>query len=236
MLSAVRQWYKRDHEAEQKQWLEWDNYIANAVKSIPSVTTQVHMPGDDLSNRAPTLSIHWDAVKVGITGAELAGKLDKDTPRILVDGGAGHRPDVMDSSISIMPYMMQPGDYKIVAETITKYLHNPGHFENPPTYAGSTASLAGTWNVSIHYVRGVGQQQFFLKQDGKMLSGEQKGELFNAPLHGQVDADHVMLKSVMRPNGYYVQYTFTGIVSGNSFSGDVNLGEYGNATFTATKA
>jgi hypothetical protein len=69
-----------------------------------------------------------------------------------------------------------------------------------------------------------------------MLSGEQKGELFNATFHGQVDADHVMLNSVMRPNGYYVKYTFTGVVSGNSFSGDVNLGEYGDATFTATKA
>ena len=53
MLAAVRQWYKRDHEAEQKTWLEWDNYIANAVKDIPSVTTQVNMPDADLSNRAP---------------------------------------------------------------------------------------------------------------------------------------------------------------------------------------
>ena len=236
MLAAVRRWYKRDHEAEQKQWLEWDNYIADAVKSIPSVTTQVHMPGDDLSNRAPTLSIYWDAAKVGITGAELADKLDKGTPRILVDGGAGHRPDMMDSSISIMPYMMQPGEYEIVARTVAKYLRNPGHFENPPTCAGPAASVAGTWNVSIHYVRGVGQQQFILKQDGKVLSGEQKGELFNAPFHGQVEVDQVTLKSVMRPNGYYVQYTFTGVVSGNSFSGDVNLGEYGDATFTATKA
>ena len=66
MLAAVRQWYKRDHEAEQKTWLEWDNYIANAVKDIPSVTTQVNMPDADLSNRAPTLTIRWDAAKVGI--------------------------------------------------------------------------------------------------------------------------------------------------------------------------
>ena len=71
MLAAVQQWYKRDHDAEQKQWLEWDNYIAAAVKDIPSVTTQIKMPDEDLSNRAPTLTYslgrkqgrhHWHRV------------------------------------------------------------------------------------------------------------------------------------------------------------------------------
>jgi uncharacterized pyridoxal phosphate-dependent enzyme len=236
MLAAVRMWYKRDHDAEQKQWLAWDNYIADAVKDVPSVTTEVHMPDEDLSNRAPTLSIHWDAAKVGITGTELVEKLDQGTPRILVAGGQGSRPDKMASSVGIMPYMMQPGDYKIVAETISKYLRNPGHYDNPPVYTGPTANLAGIWNVTINYVRGVGEQQFILQQDGNTLSGEQKGEIFNADFHGKVDADHVMLKSVMAANGYQVPFTFSGVVAGNHFSGDVKLGEYGAATFTATKA
>jgi uncharacterized pyridoxal phosphate-dependent enzyme len=236
MLAAVRQWYKRDHEAEQKQWLEWDNYIADAVKNIPSVTTQVKMPDEDLSNRAPTLTIHWDATKVGITGTELVEKLDKGAPRILVAGGHGSRPDKMASLLGIMPYMMQPGDYKIVAETISKYMRNPGHYENPPVYTGTTANLAGAWNVSIQYVRGVGEQQFILQQDGDTLVGEQKGEIFNATFKGKVDADHVTLTSVMAANGYEVPFVFTGVVAGNRFSGDVKLGEYGAATFTATKA
>jgi uncharacterized pyridoxal phosphate-dependent enzyme len=235
MLAAVRQWYKRDHEAEQKQWLEWDNYIANALKDIPSVTTQIRMPDEDLSNRAPTLSIHWDATKVGITGTELVEKLDKGTPRILVTGGQGRRPDMMNSSIGIMPYMMQPGDYKIVADAISGYLRKPGHFDNPPTVTGPIANLAGTWDVLINYVRGVGQQQFILQQNGNVLSGDQKGELFSATFEGKVDADHVTLRSIMHANGYQVPYNFTGVVAGNSFSGDVKMGEYGTATFTAKK-
>src|ERR1700733_9215366 len=236
MLAAVRQWYKRDHEAEQRTWLEWDNYIANAVKDIPSVTTQVNMPDADLSNRAPTLTIRWDAAKVGITGTELVEKLDKGTPRILVAGGHGSRPDKMASSVGIMPYMMQPGDYKTVAETISKYMRNPGHFENPPVYTGAPAQVAGTWNVEIQYVRGVGEQQFILQQDGTKLSGDQKGEIFNATFEGKVDADHVVLSSVMHANGYQVPFVFTGVVAGGHFSGDVKMGEYGAATFTATKA
>jgi hypothetical protein len=132
--------------------------------------------------------------------------------------------------------MMQPGDYKIVAETISKYLRNPGHYENPPVYTGPTANLAGAWNVTINYVRGVGEQQFILRQEGSTLSGEQKGEIFHAVFQGKVDADHVVLASVMPANGYEVSFVFTGIVSGDHLSGDVQLGEYGTATFTATRA
>lgn len=236
MLAAVREWYKRDHDAEQKQWLDWDNHIADTLKDIPSLTTKVNMPDEDLSNRAPTLSINWDAAKVGITGTELVEKLGAGTPRILVTGGQGRRPDMMESSIGIMPYMMQPGDYKIVADTISGYLRNPGHFDNPPTYTAPMAKLAGTWNVTINYVRGTGKQQFILQQEGTALSGNQKGEIFNAALKGKVDADHLMLHSVMQANGYQVPYTFSGVVAGDSMSGDVKMGEYGAATFIAKKA
>jgi uncharacterized pyridoxal phosphate-dependent enzyme len=236
MLAAVTQWYQRDHDAEQKQWLEWDQYIADAVKDIPSVTTKINMPDADLSNRAPTLEIRWDANKVGITGTELVEKLDKGTPRILVAGGHGSRPDKMDSSLGIMPYMMQPGDYKTVAEAISKYMRNPGHFENPPVYTGSPVNVAGTWNVSIQYVRGVGEQQFILEQQATKVTGKQKGEIFNADFDGKVEANHVTLTSMMAANGYEVPFHFTGVVEGNRFSGDVKMGEYGSATFTATKA
>jgi uncharacterized pyridoxal phosphate-dependent enzyme len=235
MLAAVRQWYKRDHAMEQKQWLAWDTYIANALNGIPSLTTEIHMPGDDLSNRAPTMTIRWDAAVVGITGTELVENLDNGAPRVLVSGGNGHRPDAMASSIEIMPYMMQPGDYKVVAAALGMHLRAPGHFENPPAYTGAAASLAGTWHVAISYVRGVGHQELHLKQDGETISGEQKGEIFSVPVHGTVKADHVTLKSMMRPGSYYLPYVFKGIVAGNTFAGDVAMGEYGNATFTATK-
>jgi len=236
MLAAVRMWYKRDHTADQKQWLAWDQHIAEALQGISSLTTHIEMPTEDLSNRAPTLTIRWDASKVGITGKELVTKLDQDTPRILVVGGEGNRPDHMASSIGIMPYMMQPGDYKVVADAISQHLRNPGHFDNPPTYPGATAQLAGRWNVVISYHRGIGHQQFVLQQSGNSLTGEQKGEIFNAVLHGMVEADYVTLSSVMKTNGYQVPFTFTGVVSGETISGAVKMGEYGAATFNATKA
>ena len=165
--------------------------------------------------------------RLGSRGTELVERLDKGTPRILIAGGRGRRPNMMSSSIGIMPYMMQPGDYKIVAESISKYMRNPGHFENPPVYTGATANLAGTWNVTIKYVRGIGQQQFVLEQSGTTVSGQQKGEIYNATFKGNVEADHVTLMSVIHAGGYEVPYTFAGVVSGNTFAGGVKMGEYG---------
>jgi seryl-tRNA(Sec) selenium transferase len=235
MLAAVRQWYKRDHEAEQRRWLDWDNSIARALQDIPSLTTHVEMPGDDLSNRAPVLTIRWDGAVVGITGAELIEKLDKGTPRIAVGGGEGHRPDAMKSAIEIMPYMMQPGDHLVIAEVIGRYLRHPDPVESPSRSSEATADLSGTWNVSIDYVRGVGHQQFVLRQQDRTVEGEQHGEIFSAALHGRIEGKDVTLRSMMRPSSYYLPYVFTGKCTGNTLSGDVTMGEYGSGRFVATR-
>ncbi|MGI4854279.1 MAG: hypothetical protein ACRYF4_09570 [Janthinobacterium lividum] len=236
MLAAVRMWYQRDHDAEQKQWLAWDQHIADALKGIPSLTAEVEMPTDDLSNKAPLLNIKWDAAQVGITGTELVAKLDAGSPRVLVMGGEGKRPDSMASSITIMPYMMQPGDYKTVADVLSKALRNPGTFSNPSISSAPDANIAGTWNVTIDYSVGKGKQQLTLNQNGTAVTGKQAGEIFSTDMRGKVQGDHVELRSSMPANGSTINFTFTGTVSGNNYSGDVTLGEYGKATFKAVKA
>ncbi len=236
MLAAVREWYKRDHVAEQAQWLAWDNEIGTALNGIPSLTTAVEMPTADLSNRAPLLHIKWDGAAVGITGTELAAALDAATPRVLVMGGDGKRPDNMASSITIMPYMMQPGDAAIVGKSISHLLRNPGQHSNPSVPTGPTQQVAGTWNAVITYPQGVGHQQFVLQQFDAALTGTQKGEIFNAQFKGKVVANQIELNSDMAASGYNVPFHFSGTVQGQNMSGTVKMGEYGSATFLATKA
>ncbi len=109
MLTAVEMWTKRDHKAEWNTWKEWLASIEAKVKPLPSVTTEYLMP-EDLSNHAPRLRIKWDGNALKITGTELAETLDAGTPRIQFDESSGTRPDHMESSLTIMPYMMMPGD------------------------------------------------------------------------------------------------------------------------------
>jgi uncharacterized pyridoxal phosphate-dependent enzyme len=235
MLAAVCEWYKRDHAAEQREWRSWLEHIESRVKGLPSVTTEYLEP-EDLSNRAPRLRIRWDANQLKITGTELEERLDKGTPRILIGGATGRRPDKMQSSIVIMPYMMGPGEDRIVADAIYEGLTHPGHYENPVIPQGAPVQIAGNWAVEIKYTRGVGGQRFTLQQDGDQLTGMQAGEIYQAALKGVMHADHVELTSNMAVSGNSIPWTFLGVASGNNMSGTVHMGEYGDATWTAVKS
>ncbi len=235
LLAAVRQWYKRDHAAEQQQWLSWLQHIESRVSKLPSIKTEYLQP-QDLSNRAPSLRIHWDANTLKITGTEMIARLDAGTPRILIDGGVGTRPTHMASSVTIMPYMMDAGDERVIADAIYEGLTKPGHYENPVIPSGTPAEVHGKWAVSIQYSRGVGAQHFTLEQNANAITGLQKGELYQAPLEGMIHADQIELKSSMEVSGNSVPWTFIGKVHDNTMSGTVHLGEYGQAEWTAMRS
>jgi len=235
LLAAVRQWYKRDHAAEQREWLSWLQHIESRVKGLPSVTTEYLQP-EDLSNRSPRLRIHWDANALKITGTELYARLDAGTPRILVDGGTGVRPTNMASTLTIMPYMMDPGEDRIIADAIYEGLTKPGHYDDPVIPTGTPAQVQGQWSVAIQYSRGIGEQRFTLEQSSNDLIGVQQGELYKATLKGVIHADQIELRSTMEVSGNSVPWTFKGSVQGNSMNGTVHLGEYGEATWKATRA
>lgn len=236
LLAAVRQWYKRDHAAEQAQWLAWMQHIADKLKGIPNVTADVLPAQQDLSNRCATLRVHWDATKVGITGTELSARLDTGNPRIALLGAQGHRPDMMESSIGVTSYMMEAGQEKIIADALYEALTKPGSHPNPSMPAGAPASIQGTWAVTIHYLRGTGEQKFVLEQQGNDVTGEHHGEIYNATFKGQIHGDQLELRSIMPVAGNPLHCNFKGTVSGGNISGTVNMGEYGDAQWSAVRA
>jgi len=235
ILAAVQTWYKRDHAAEQKMWRSWLNNIENRLKGLPSTSFAYHEP-EDLSNHAPMLQIKWDANTLKITGTELAAKLFDGTPRIAVGGSRGRRPDMMDSSVTIMPYMMDPGDEKIIADAIYESLTKPGHYENPVIPTGEPAKVQGDWAVTINYPRGTGEQKFSLQQSGNDVTGNHIGEIYKATFKGTIHANQLELHSGMAVGGNTIMWTFKGKVEGNEVAGTVNMGEYGDATWKAIRA
>ena len=123
LLAAVRQWYKRDHAAEQRQWLSWLQHIEARVKALPSVTTEYLQP-EDLSNKAPRL-----AHQLGCNATQDHWHGTRCTSRCRHSAHPGrwrhraHVPIRMASSITIMPYMMDPGEDQIVADAIYDGAH-----------------------------------------------------------------------------------------------------------------
>ena len=213
-----------------------DGTCAGAPEGYVNGLTFSYLEPEGLSNRATRLRIDWDAAEVGITGNELEKRLNDGSPRIMTEPSTGHRPDMMASHITLMPYMMNAGDEKVLADALLKILSNPGHYENPPVPTGALAQVGGTWAVTIRYTCGLGEQHFTLKQDGGTLTGDHKGEIYNASMKGTVRGDQVKLQSAMPVGGNAIRWAFEGTVRGNSMSGNVNMGEYGPATFTAVRA
>jgi uncharacterized pyridoxal phosphate-dependent enzyme len=236
LLAAVRQWYKRDHDAEQARWNVWMQHIADRVKGIPSLTAEVTPAQADLSNRCPTVRIQWDAAKVGITGTEVAARLDAGTPRIVLAGPQGRRPDMMQSSIGVTSYMLDAGEEKIIADALYEILTKPGTYADPKVPSGPPASVKGTWGVTIQYLRGTGDQKFILEQKENEVTGEHHGEIYDAKFEGAVHGDQIELHSVMPVAGNPVRCNFKGVVQGNNMSGTVNMGEYGEANWSAVRA
>jgi L-seryl-tRNA(Ser) seleniumtransferase len=234
MLTAVDMWTKRDHQREWDEWMSWLNHISEKVKTIDGVTTRVHQP-ESLSNHAPVLVVEWDGARLGITGDEVYKHLLDTDPRIILASGRGSRSHDMRSSISVMPYMMMPGDDKIAADRIYATLKTPPSPEPKPESSGAPANIAGVWDVEMEYKRGTAHHSLALEQNGTTVTGTHRGEYLHGDLHGGVAGDLIHFRSVQRIEGTELFYNFSGHASGDQMSGTVGLGEYGEARWTARR-
>lgn len=235
MLAAVEVWVKRDHDAEWRQWEAWLDQIATSVKRMDGVTTRVGQPNEGLSNRTPHLKIQWDGDKLGITGQELSKILLDTEPRIVLAGSSGRRPDNMASSVTVVAYMMMPGDAKVVAERLYAVLSKPPRFEAPAPAQPPAVTVAGQWVARLEFGRGSASHNIVLEQDGAKLTGTHYAEFDSGDLNGTVSGNTVRFQSGYRIQGQRLSHAFTGTVDGDKMAGTVNLGEYGETTWTAER-
>jgi D-glucosaminate-6-phosphate ammonia-lyase len=225
---------KRDHKAEWAQWESWLKHIDTSVAKVAGVSTEFLLP-EDLSNRAPQLRIHWDAAATGITGKEVEEILLKGRPRIVLAGSTGVRPDQMASSVTIMPYMMMPDDYKIAAQALYAVLSKPPKIDTPQRPAQEPAFIAGEWSVHIEYTRSASTHKLTIDQLNNVLTGTHNGETLSGALHGSIYGNEARFTSSHKIEGTSINYTFRGTATANNMSGVVSLGEYGQANWTATR-
>ena len=236
MLMAVEMWVKRDHEAETKLWTSWLEHISRRVSAIDGVTTSVTQPAG-LSNRTPSLRVRWDQQKIAVSGEAVNKTLFDTAPRITTagggGGGAGATPT--STSISITPYMMVPGDEKIVADRLFAILSMPPA-QQTTAPAAPAGDLSGQWDVSIDYLAGSSRHVFYIRQRGSALDGSHRGDFVSRDLVGTIDGDTVRIRSsYTEQNGDSLQFTFFGKLAGEQMAGTLDMGEYLGAKWTATR-
>lgn len=234
LLAAVEMWVRRDHDAEWKTWESWLDEIASKVKDVPGVTTEVLQPRG-LSNRSPRLAIRWDGRKMGISGDELYQKLYAGDPRIVLAGSTGDRRHPVDSSATVMPWQLQPGEAGIVAAEIHRALTSPRNGSANSKAAAPETDISGQWDVEMLFVSMTAKHRFVFEQDGGNLLGTHAGETTQGDLKGWIEGAEIQFRSAQPLEGAGIHFAFMGKVSGNSMAGEVDLGEYGTARWSARR-
>ena len=96
-------------------------------------------------------------------------------------------------------------------------------------------NLNGEWNVRIQFLSGEAQHSLRFEQEGTTLSGTYRSQYGAEPLQGTVHGNVVQIQTNIRYEGQGVEYRFEGIINGDEIQGDLDLGEYWQASWKAKK-
>jgi uncharacterized pyridoxal phosphate-dependent enzyme len=239
LLAAVEAWTKRDHDAEFNEWTQWMKNIAGRLESVQGVKAEIRQP-EGLSNHTPSLSIRWDTQQIGISGEEVSKTLLEGEPRIALNAGGGRRRGANSpqtaTGVSIIAYNMKTGEDKVVAERLHEVLSKAAGKKLERDETPAAANVTGEWDVAIEFAAGKGSHRFYLAQDGSAIRGTHQGEFVTRDLAGNVAGPNLKFTSAVgEEHGAALTYTFTGTVNGDSMAGDLDMGEYLGAKWSAQR-
>jgi L-seryl-tRNA(Ser) seleniumtransferase len=114
MLVALEMFMNRDQDAQWKEWEKRVKTVADAVKPLPSVTTEQWVP--EVANHVPHLRIRWDQSQIKLKPAEVTKLLREGKPSI--------EPSPMGdaNTLVIGVWMLEPGEAEIVARRVKEIL------------------------------------------------------------------------------------------------------------------
>jgi L-seryl-tRNA(Ser) seleniumtransferase len=118
LLTAVELYLSQDHEAQRRERTEMLDRLADKLKGLPTVHTEL-VPNGDLSH-SPRLSIQWDEARLGLTVAQMVERLQTGKPSIEASNMATYRPAW--KGLGILPHNLQPGEELIVARRVSEIL------------------------------------------------------------------------------------------------------------------
>lgn len=177
----------------------------------------------------PALNISWDPSQVTLTAGEVGRLLLDGEPRIMTHAsGEGH-------SFLLRPVAMKPGEYEVVARRLHEVFASAPKQGKARAIEPPSLNITGAWDVEIQYEVGSARHQLFLAADGNRITGTHLGWAYQGDLNGEINGGRVRFRSTLPADGNTLSYTFTGTASAQGISGDVLMGEYGLAKWSARR-
>lgn len=234
MLTAVEMWFKRDHAKEWASLLSRLEPIAKRLQTIYGVKVTVHEP-EGRSNKTPSLFVEWDMANIPLTGYDMEQLLWNGYPRIAVSGAGSFLPfpPNLRPNISINISQLNKGEEKVISDRVYEILSSP---PKASTAEGEPASnIAGEWDLEIKFAAVISQQTLVFEQQKNELRGTHTASYGSRQLKGTIHGNNILIRSSYTKQGVRLNFEFTGEVKGDTMGGQVSLGEYGMAGWTATK-
>ncbi|MBL8179539.1 MAG: aminotransferase class V-fold PLP-dependent enzyme [Bryobacterales bacterium] len=221
----------RDLQAEYRMWESWYKQISDEITKIDGVKTRPIGPAG--ASPFPVLEVSWDSNKIGILGEEVHEKLLNGSPRIMSHAGGES------TSFVIRAVAMRPDQVPHVARRLSEVFRAAP--KGPVNTGGSpsTSDLTGVWEVELKFASGSANHSLtFDPPKGKpgALRGLHIGQSARNRFRGALKGNQVVIQSQLQLEGMHVTYRFSGNVQGDTISGDLSLGEFGNGVFSAKRA
>lgn len=236
MLAAVESWVEMDHKKEMETWVSWLEYIGKQATTVKGVTYRIRMPEPKLIHHVtPYLFITWKANELHVTGQEVSEELGNTFPRVAVAIYKDDK-DANLTGISLVGYMMVPGDEQLAASRIKEVIARKRSPKSVQSMLAPTVNMLGRWDMEVEFYNSLDKQQLFIdSQEGNYFSGLQKSDFSEREINGTIEGDKVIMQSTWVVPGDRIQTTFRGKLIGESLSGEIDMHEYLSAKFIAKR-
>lgn len=114
LIVALERYLERDHEADLARWEAQAKYLVEQLSDFPGVDVLYHH--DPPEHQAPRVEMIFDRDETGIDAHEFVAELEEGDPRICLLEWNG--PTAHPNSVFIGTHTMQPGEERIIADTL----------------------------------------------------------------------------------------------------------------------
>jgi hypothetical protein len=105
----------------------------------------------------------------------------------------------------------------------------------PPPAAAKITDVSGTWELNVESPMGSRASDAIFTQSGETLGGKMVSSRGEVPLTGTIDGDTVKFGINVNVQGQSLQIDYSGTVTGDTMSGTVVFGSFGDGKWTGKK-
>jgi hypothetical protein len=105
----------------------------------------------------------------------------------------------------------------------------------PPPAAAKVMDVSGTWELNVESPMGSRASDAIFTQTGETLGGKMVSPRGETPLTGTISGDTVKFGINVNVQGQNLQIDYAGTVTGDTMSGTVVFGSFGDGKFTGKR-